>query len=333
MESAFSGTPRRVIIDTDPGIDDAMALALALRSPELRVEAITTVGGNVNVELGTRNALRVLEALGVDNPPPVARGAGRPLERDPVDASHVHGADGLGDISGLAHPDGSPRYPEPRGAAIRTEAAALILDIVKKNPGEITLIAVGPLTNVALAIERDAGTMSQLAELIVMGGSVSGVGNVTPTAEFNFYADPHAAQRVLRAGLKTTVVGLDVTHQTLLAKSDLEAQRKKSSNPAGRFVADISELYFSGALKRRGRAACALHDPLAVGVAIDRSFVTTQSFQADIETEGPLTQGMLVADRRTYDAPSELQGRIEACMEVESDRFVEFFLSRVLPAT
>lgn len=331
MESAPTGKPRRVIIDTDPGIDDALALALALRSPELLVEAITTVGGNVNVELGTRNALRVLETLGIKNPPPVARGAGRPLERDPVDASHVHGADGLGDISSLVEADGGPRYPEPRGTASATDAITLLLDIVKRNPGEITLIAVGPLTNVAMAIERDAATMSQLAELIVMGGSVSGVGNVTPTAEFNFYADPHAAQRVLRAGLTTTIVGLDVTQKTLLDKTDLESRREKSNDPAGRFIADVSELYFQGALKRRGRAACALHDPLAVGVAMDRTFVTTQSFQADVETEGPLTQGMLVADRRTYNAPSELQGRIEACVEVEAERFVKFFLSRVLP--
>jgi inosine-uridine nucleoside N-ribohydrolase len=332
MESASSKSPRRVIIDTDPGIDDALALALALRSPELRVEAITTVGGNVNVELGTRNALRVLEALGVKDPPPVARGAGQPLERDPVDASHVHGADGLGNISNLAGPDGSPRYPAPRATACDQEAVDLILDIVKKSPGKITLIAVGPLTNVAMAIERDVAAMRQLAELIVMGGSVEGVGNVTATAEFNFYADPHAARQVLRAGLNTTLVGLDVTEKTLLSKSDFEAQLARSGDPAGKFIADVSKLYFAVGSVRRGEAACPLHDPLAVGVAIDQSFVRTQSFEADVETEGPLTRGMLVADRRKYNAPSELLGRIQACVEVDAERFVKFFLSRVLPA-
>lgn len=331
MPTGSARAPRRVIIDTDPGIDDALALALAVRSPELHVEAITTVGGNVNVELGTRNALWVLEALGVENPPPVAKGAGRPLERDPVDASHVHGADGLGDISSLVEPDDSPRYSPPRASACGQGAVDLILETVRKNPGEITLIAVGPLTNVALAVERDAAAIRQLAELIIMGGSVSGVGNVTPTAEFNFYADPHAAQRVICAGLKTTVVGLDVTQQTLLAKTDFESHLAKSTHRAGRFLADVSDLYFKVALERRGRAACPLHDPLAVGVAIDRSFVTTKTFQADVETEGPLTQGMLVADRRTYSAPSELQGRMEACVEVEAERFVKFFLTRVLP--
>ncbi len=331
MPLGSASGPRRVIIDTDPGIDDALALALALRSPELRVEAITTVGGNVNVELGTRNALWVLEALGVDNPPPVAKGAGRPLERDPVDASHVHGADGLGDISKLTTTGGGPRYQPPQGKASGQDAVDLILEAARNNPGEITLIAVGPLTNVAHAVERDAAAMQQLAELIVMGGSVSGVGNVTPTAEFNFYADPHAAQRVLRANLKTTVVGLDVTQKTQLAKTAFEKHLAKSKDPAGRFLADVSELYFRVALERRGRASCSLHDPLAVGVAIDRTFVKTETFQADVESEGPLTQGMLVTDRRSHSAPSELGGRIEACIDVEAERFVNFFLDRVLP--
>jgi purine nucleosidase len=136
---------------------------------------------------------------------------------------------------------------------------------------------------------------------------------------------------VLRAGLKTTLVGLDVTHQTLLAKSDFEEQLAKTNARAGRFLADVSEMYFAVGAARRGEPLCPLHDPLAVGVAIDRSFVRTQTFAADVEVDGPLTQGMLVADRRKHNAPSELRGRIDACVEVEADRFVKFFLSRVLP--
>ena len=322
--------PRRVIIDTDPGIDDTLALALALRSPELQVEAITTVSGNVQVELCTRNALLVLEALRLDNPPPVAQGADRPLRRAPVDASHVHGDDGLGGITAIVEPGGKPRYGPPRAAAHSEHAVDLILEIVRKNPGEITLIAVGPLTNVALALERDGATMSRLAELIVMGGSLSGIGNVTPTAEFNFYADPHAARQVLRAGLKTTLVGLDVTHQTLLQKADLQARLSGSGSPAGTLAADVSGHYFAIAEARTGKAACPLHDPLAVGVAIDPGFVRTEAFEADVETDGELTSGMLVADRRKTDAPSGLRGRIQACVEVDADRFVSFFLDRLL---
>jgi purine nucleosidase len=325
--------PRRVIFDTDPGIDDALALALALRSPELRVEAITTVCGNVNVELCTRNALLMLETLGVGNPPPVARGADHPLQGPPVDASHVHGEDGLGGITAIVEPGGSPRYQPPRATVAGQHAVDLILDIVKQSPDEIALIAVGPLTNVALALERDRAVMERLAELIVMGGSLSGIGNVTPAAEFNFYADPHAASQVLRAGLKTTLVGLDVTEKTLLGKADLEARLATSKNPAARLVADLSEHYFAVAQQRSGVAACPLHDPLAVGVAIDPGFVRTASFHADVETGGALTSGMLVADRRRNNAPSGLQGRIEACVEVNAGRFVEFFLDRLVPAS
>ncbi len=330
--------PRRVIFDTDPGIDDALALALLLRSPELRLEAITTVSGNVHVDLCTRNALLVLETLELDDPPPVARGADRPLQRPPVDASHVHGEDGLGGITTLAGPGGKPRYPQPQTASSGRHAVDVILDIVGNHPGEITLIAVGPLTNVALAVERDRSTMRQLAELILMGGSLSGIGNVTPSAEFNFYADPLAARQVLLAGIDTTVVGLDVTQKTLLRKADLET-RLAAAKAAGagvrtaEFAADVAGHYFSIAESRTGQAACPLHDPLAVGVAIDPSFVRTEPFAADVETEGSLTTGMLVADRRKVNAPSELQGRIQGSVEVDADRFVRFFLDRLAPST
>jgi inosine-uridine nucleoside N-ribohydrolase len=319
-----------VIFDTDPGIDDALALAFALRCPELQVEAITTVSGNVPVDLCTRNALLTLEALRVDGPPPVAQGADRPLKREPVNAFQVHGEDGLGGITRLTGPGGSLRYPAPRETACGRHAVDLILELVSKNPHEITLIAVGPLTNVALAIERHPATMGRLAELIVMGGSVSGVGNVTPTAEFNFYADPEAARRVLRAGLKTTLVGLDVTERTLLPKANFEKRLAGSKSPAARFVADIAQQYFAVAEARRGEPACALHDPLAVGVAIDPTFVRTQAFEADVETATALTTGMLIADRRRTAAKGGLPARIQACIEVEAERFVEFFLDRLL---
>jgi purine nucleosidase/pyrimidine-specific ribonucleoside hydrolase len=333
MPTEPASRPRRVILDTDPGIDDTLALALALRSPELRVEAITTVSGNVGVDLCTRNALLVLEALGIEQPPLVARGADRPLRRPPVDASQVHAGDGLGGMTDIVEPGGCPRYPPPRATATARHAVDLILDIVRKNPDEITLIAVGPLTNVALALERDAAVMARLAELIVMGGSLSGIGNVTPTAEFNFYADPHAARQVLRAGLKTTLVGLDVTHKTLLRKAELDSRLARSKSPAARLLADVIGHYFTVAEARSGDAACPLHDPLAVGVAIDPSFVWTEDFRADVETEGALTLGMLVADRRGTSAPSGLAGRVRACVDVNADRFVKFFLDRLLPPT
>jgi inosine-uridine nucleoside N-ribohydrolase len=216
----------------------------------------------------------------------VARGADRPLERPPVDASHVHGEDGLGGITALVEPDGSPRYRPPRATASNRHAVDLILDIVRENPGEITLIAVGPLTNVALALDRDRAVMARLAELIVMGGSLSGIGNVTPSAEFNFHADPHAASQVLRAGLKATLVGLDVTEKTLLRKADLAARLVRSKGPVAKLVADVTGQYFAIAEARSGDAASPLHDPLAVGVAIDPSFVRTDQRSVDLGDVG-----------------------------------------------
>ena len=321
--------PRRVIIDTDPGIDDALALILALRSPELKVEAITTVSGNVPLEDATRNALQVLETLDLSESPLVARGAAKPLARKPLPARHVHGDDGLGDINGLRNADGSPRYPKPTLAPVAGSAVELILRLVRENPDEISIIALGPLTNIALALEADPAVFAQVKELIVMGGAANGIGNVTETAEFNFYADPHAASQVMRSGIPIVVVGLDVTTRTLLSPDALEGSTRDRDERVAQFIVDVSRKYFEVSLQLRGLSGCPLHDPLAVGVAIDRGFVALEHFAADVETEGRLTAGMLVTDRRKRvvraGAPS-----IQAAVDVDADRFVEFFLQRIL---
>jgi len=321
---------RRVIIDTDPGIDDALALILAFRSPELKVEAITTVAGNVPLEDATRNALQVLEVLDLSEPPPVARGAAKPLTREPLAARHVHGEDGLGDIAGLLRADGSVRYPEPTLSPVSESAVEVILELLRENPDEISIIALGPLTNIALAFEADPGVFSQVKELIVMGGAVNGIGNVAETAEFNFYADPHAASQVLRSGIPIVVVGLDVTMRTLLTPQALESCTRGRNDRVAQFITDVVGKYFEVSRRIRGLNGCALHDPLAVGVAIDLSFVTLEPFAADVETEGRLTAGMLVADRRRRVAHAGTPS-IRAAVDVDSERFVDFFLGRVLP--
>lgn len=320
---------RRVIIDTDPGIDDALALILAFRSPELKVEAITTVSGNVPLEDATRNALQILEVLDLSKPPPVARGAARPLAREPFPARHVHGEDGLGDIAGLTNPGGGPRYPRPTLSPVGTSAVELILSVLSESPDEVSIVALGPLTNIALALEANPTAFSQVQEVIVMGGAVNGIGNVTATAEFNFYADPDAASRVIRSGTPIAVIGLDVTTRTLLTPMALEARTRDRRDRAAQFISDISSKYFEVSLQRRGLSGCPLHDPLAVGVAIDRSFVTLEPFQAHVETEGRLTAGMLVADRRQRSA-QPAGPTIRAAVDVHSERFINFFLSRVL---
>ncbi len=316
-------SPRRVIIDTDPGIDDALALMLALRSPALRIEAITTVAGNLPLDHCVTNVFQILRAAGVESPPPVARGCALPLRREPVTASHVHGADGLGDISAIREPDGSPRYPAPDEPAVSTHAADLIAELAAGGPGEITVVALGPLTNIATALERAPEAMGKLAELIVMGGSLNGVGNVTPVAEFNFFADPDAAQTVVRSGLPVTLVGLDVTHQARIRREAFLERAERSQAQGAGFLRDVSKQYFDFA-ESRGKKECFLHDPLAIGVAIDPSFVRAEGFAADVETGGGLTTGMLVADRR--DILRAEDHNVVVAVEVDADPFVEFFL-------
>ena len=319
--------PKRVIIDTDPGIDDALALILALRSPEISVEAITTVSGNAHVDQCVRNTFRTLDAVAPAVFPPVARGCDRPLKRSPVAADHVHDGDGLGGISRLVDANGNPRYPHPTLSPVDRHGVDVILDLVQKRPGEITLVALGPLTNVATALERNPEAMRNLREIIIMGGSLDGCGNVTEFAEFNFYADPHAAERVVRSGLPATVVGLDVTHQTRLLLETVERAARKAGTPPARFAYDISAGLIEGGAPRNAKGFY-LHDPLAVGVAIDPTFVQSRAFRAHVETEGPTT-GMLVAEESSHQPRLTGDGNISGCVAVEADRFVRFFLERV----
>jgi len=210
MTSMKAAAPQRIILDTDPGVDDAMAIFLALRSPELKVEAITAVSGNVPLSFTLPNALRLVEIAGRPDVP-VAGGAATPLVRRLVTAHYVHGNNGLGGVE----------FPEPKLKAVAEPAAELIHRVVHENPGEITIVAVGPLTNVATALKSDPGLAAKIKGIVVMGGSLSG-GNITPAAEFNFYVDPEAARMVFDAGVPLVMVGLDVTHKVLLGEEQLK---------------------------------------------------------------------------------------------------------------
>ncbi len=307
-----------VIIDTDPGIDDALALLYALASPELSVEAVTVVAGNVALEIGVRNALLTLEASGAKDLPPVAAGCDRPLRRPLIDASHVHGDDGLG---------GAADH-EPALQPVAAHGVDVLLETLAARPGEVGVIALGPLTNLATALERDAAVVRQAREVVVMGGSMAAPGNVTPAAEYNFYADPEAAQAVLAAGLNLTVVGLDVTRFALLERERFERRTARSTHPAAKFAARVTQHYFDFNQSRRGISGCHLHDPLAVAVAADPTLVETRGYLAEVETEGRLTRGMLVADRRET-AP---EGLVRIATELDAQRFIDGFLDRVCPA-
>jgi len=310
---------KHVIIDTDPGVDDALALMLAFSSPELRVEGVTTVVGNVSQEKAHGNALRMLEFLDIDDVP-VAQGASKPLLREASDAEMFHGETGLGDVV----------LPEPGLRSDERSAVELILDKARDLRGRLTLVAIAPLTNIASAILADPRVVGEVAGLVVMGGAFNvtpyGHGNVTPVAEFNVWHDPEAARIVLASGIPIVAVGLDVTTcpGVRLSKSLLEEIEGLGTRRA-RLVADLCR----GLVHRFG--GLSLHDPLAVAAALDPSLVETEGFVVDVETVGELTRGETIADRRS---PSHFPGRkkpnVDVCVSVDCGRFLKLFMDRVV---
>lgn len=316
---------RRILLDCDTGVDDALAILLAMRSPELTVEAITTVSGNTRADQAARNTLLTLEVLGAGRLPPVARGAMEPLERPLLTALEVHGGDGLGGVTALLEPDGTRRYPEPRAGLDPREGIDLILDTVGRFPGEITLIATGPLTNVARALIRNPARMRRVSEILVMGGAFRTYGNVTPVAEFNMFVDPHAAQLVLASGIPVTMVPLDVTEQVRLMRQEAAGHAPRSR--LARFVADVTREYTDFHTWHDGFEGCYLHDPITVALAIDPSLLTAVEACVQVETAGDVTLGQTVADLRPGRGG---QPNARVCTGIDAERFLALFKERVM---
>lgn len=311
---------KRVILDMDPGIDDALALLLALRSPELEVRAVTAVAGNVEVEKTTRNALRVLEFLGLRSPP-VAMGCSKPLFRELRPAKHVHGEDGLGGLP----------LPEPRLSPLSRHAVEVMAEEVEENRGKITLVCTGPLTNLASAVRSHPDVMRRVEEVVVMGGaygfSPSGCGNVTPVAEHNFYVDPEAAEVVLGSGLPLLLVGLDVTMKPEAMLSKREYGRlKKGETREAKLAAEL----LRPLMERFGRVA--LHDPMALVALLRPRLFRVGKHRVRVETRGELTRGQTVVDRRGFVLPGEeWEGHeVRICEKVEGRDFLGFFLERLM---
>ncbi|CAH0122494.1 MULTISPECIES: nucleoside hydrolase [unclassified Paenibacillus] len=311
-------TKQPIILDVDTGIDDAMAIAYAVRSPELELLGLTTCFGNVTVEEASRNSLQVLEQLDRDDIP-VIPGAAEPLFRPPLKGKtvSVHGHNGLGDAE----------LSEPKGAALDMHAAEFIVEQARKRPHEVTVIAVGTMTNMALAIMKDPEIVHLLKRVVIMGGAVTVPGNVTPHAEANIYADPEAAEFLFRSGVPITLVGLDVTMKTLLPRAELANWREKNTK-LSRFMADITDYYMDSYTSfYPGILGCALHDPLAVGVVIDPTFVKTKPIHVQVDTEGIYSIGRTVGDLR---ARAEQEPNMDVCLEVDADRFLQHFLKRIV---
>jgi inosine-uridine nucleoside N-ribohydrolase len=277
-QAATGRGPFRVIIDTDPGVDDALALLLAMRSPELKIEAITPVAGNVPLELTLPNALRLVEIAGRTDIP-VAAGAKAPLVRRLVTATYAHGENGLGGAV----------FPEPTTKPVAEPAAEYIRRVVRKYPHEVTLITLGPLTNVAAALEADPELAGMVRGLTMMGGSLSG-GNITPAAEFNVYVDPEAARIVFQSGIPITMVGLDVTRKTSLTDEHVRVL-ESTQNPVSQAAAKIGRNAINHNRERGFLVGPNMHDSLAVAAFLDPTILKWQEYYVDVETTGELTAG------------------------------------------
>ncbi|OWU68567.1 nucleoside hydrolase [Roseovarius sp. 22II1-1F6A] len=283
MPAAVS--PRKIIIDTDPGQDDAVAILLALASPELEVLAITAVAGNVPLDLTTLNARKVCELAGRADLP-VHPGCAGPLARPLVTAEHVHGKTGL---------DGAD-LPEPDMPLQDTHAVdAIIAHVRAEAPGTVTLCALGPLTNIAMALKKAPDIAERLARIVLMGGAYFEVGNITPAAEFNIYVDPEAAQVVFGAGVPLTVLPLDVTHKALITPDRHHAFAALSS-AVGQAVAGWLGFYERFDREKYGSDGGPLHDPCVIAWLLAPDLFTGREINVEIETSSALTRGMTVAD-------------------------------------
>ena len=302
-------------MDVDTGVDDALALLLALTSPEVELVGVSTVAGNVPLLRTTDNTLRLLQwAERADVP--VYAGAERPLVRNPVAADDVHGATGLG----------AAQLPKAHTAPAG-DGVEFLLNTLQARPGEVTLVATGPLTNLARAEAKVPGVLRQARQVVVMGGAVGVPGNITPTAEFNFYADPHAVRQVLASDAELVLVGLDVTEQVVLEQDVLQT----CQGVRAAFCRAACEPVMALGAELYGLTGIHLHDPVALGAALWPQLFRTQRLWVDVETAGELTAGQVVVDQRPLVGDQHRQGRLVTCaVEVERKRVLELFTERVL---
>src|SRR6201984_2215625 len=292
--AASQAAPRRGIIDTDPGIDDAMAILLALNSPELKVEALTVVPGNVEAKQGLENALKIV-SLANRCDVAVAGGAQHPLNQKLITAQFWHGKNGLAGVE----------LPASKCKADSRFGPDLIIELVHKYAHELTLIPVGPLTNIALAVSKDPSIAHLVRDIVIMGGSITG-GNVNGAAEANIYNDPEAAQIVFNAGWVVTMIGSDVGERTLITRKDVN-RLEVNHAPESDFVAKLADFYVTRS-EKSGYPGAAMYDPLAVATVIDPSLVTLKNMHVDVETRGEFTRGETVANRRGSNENNVLHG-------------------------
>ena len=301
-----------ILIDCDPGHDDAIAILLALASPEVDVLGITTVAGNQTLEKTTANALRVLEFVGRGDVP-VAAGAERPLLRDQFVAAYVHGESGLE----------GPELPAPVGAPVDEHAVDFLAARILGSDEGITLVPLGPLTNVALLLARHPEVAARIERVVLMGGAIA-EGNVTPAAEFNIWADPEAAARVFGSGLDVTMIGLDVTHRALMTRE--HAERLRAMGRTGTMVAELFDFFHEFHRETYGFQGSPIHDAVAVAHAMGTGLVETVERHVAVDCASELCRGRTVVDlwRRTGNEPNAHVG-----VDIDGAAFMELLLERL----
>lgn len=302
-----------VLLDLDTGVDDALALLFALRSPELHLEAVTTVAGNAPVETTTRNTRLVLDVAQAPTSLRVAQGAAQPLARPLMTAGEVHGADGLGNATGV--------YPPPRHPLAREDAAQVLLRTIDRYGQKLTVIATGPMTNLARAARQQATTFRRVGEIVQMGGAIHVPGNTSAVAEFNLYVDPEAAAEVLATGVRLRLVPLDVTQQAVLLRSELRRRAQEGDSAVFQFVREFTVLYFDYHQRTENLNGGYLHDPVAVAAAIDPELFTWE--RGRLEVRGDETERGRTVFTPAADAP------VQVATALPVERFLKLFLERV----
>ena len=306
--------PKRIIIDTDPGIDDALAILLALASPELSLEGLSVVHGNCSLEQATKNGLSVLELAHATHIP-LARGCELPLVQPSLLAPETHGNTGLG----------YAKLPEPRIQPTLQHGCDFLIEKVMSNPGEITLVAVGPLTNVAMALRKEPKFAKSLKEIIIMGGAIRHEGNTTALAEFNTYVDPHATHIVFHAGIPTTLVPLDVTYQCLLTAEDV-GRLMKIDSPIPKFIKDTTAFYMEFHESYQGVKGCIINDPLALALTFAPELCDYEELPVDVDISGGVSMGKTFADFYNY---NKKPANMKVALGVRARDFIELFLERM----
>jgi len=305
---------KRIILDTDPGIDDSLAILLALASPEITLEGLSVVHGNSSTAQGTINALSVLELANASQIP-VYKGCDLPLVQPSLLAPETHGEQGIG----------YAKLPEPQIKPQVQKGSDFLIDSIMSKPGEITLVCIGPLTNIALAIRQEPRIVENVKEVFVMGGAIRHEGNTTPLAEFNTFVDPHAAHVVFHSGMPIILTPLDVTYQCIFLKDDLNRLLKINS-PITKFIADATRFYMEFHDEYQKIDGCVINDPMTLALTFMPEICDYQDLYVDVDLSGGVSMGNTFAD---FYRMTKKPANVKVALGVRPRVFMELFLERM----